>query len=143
MLKEKLVAYVLGLLVAASAAGDYGSVVITEITSIYDADTFRANIADWPAVVGERVPIRVKGIDAPELRGKCPAETAKARQAKQVAVEALRGGQVIELRAIERDKYFRLLADVYIDGENLADLLLAGGWAAPYSGGTKSSWCPE
>ena len=34
----------------------YGWVVMDEITSIYDGDTFRANINTWPAIVGERVP---------------------------------------------------------------------------------------
>ena len=46
----------------------YGSVIVSEITSIYDADTFRVNIKDYPSIVGERVPIRILGIDAPEIR---------------------------------------------------------------------------
>ena len=51
-------------------AKDYGTVTISEITSIYDADTFRVNIRDYPPIVGERVSIRVNGVDAPEIRGK-------------------------------------------------------------------------
>ena len=47
----------------------YGSVLVKEITSIYDGDTFRANIEGWPPIVGERVPVRLMGIDTPELRG--------------------------------------------------------------------------
>ena len=48
---------------------NYGSAYVLEITSIYDADTFRVNIKDWPRLIGERIPIRVNGVDAPEIRG--------------------------------------------------------------------------
>lgn len=121
----------------------YGSVDVSEITSVYDADTFRANIAGWPPVVGERMSVRVNGVDAPEMRGKCPEEKAGARRAKAHTVAALRGAQRIELRNIRRGKYFRLLADVYIDGESLAASLISAGHARPYGGGTRRGWCAD
>ena len=65
-------------------AKDYGNVTVSEVTSIYDADTFRVNIKGYPPIVGERIPVRVLGVDAPELSGKCEAEKIKARQAKQL-----------------------------------------------------------
>jgi len=115
---------------------------IDEVTSIYDADTFRANINSWPGIVGERIPIRILGIDAPEIKGKCDQEKIKARTAKQFAVDKLRSAKTIELRNIQRGKYFRLLADVYVDNKNLADLLIQSGNARPYDGGTRKGWCP-
>jgi len=45
------------------------------------------------------------------------------------------------LHNLGRDKYFRVLADVMIDGKNLTDLLIKKGLGKPYDGGTKSSWC--
>ena len=57
------------LLSFSASAKDYGNVTVSEVTSIYDADTFRVNIKGYPAIVGERVPVRVLGVDAPELRG--------------------------------------------------------------------------
>jgi len=30
---------------------NYGSIVVDEVTSIYDGDTFRVNINSWPAIV--------------------------------------------------------------------------------------------
>ena len=57
-----------------AAEKDYGNVMVKEVTSIYDADTFRVNIEGWPDIVGKHVSIRVLGIDAPELRGKCESE---------------------------------------------------------------------
>lgn len=109
--------------------------------TIYDGDTFRVNIAGWPSVVGESMPVRIKGVDTPELRGKCQSEKDAARAAKQFSVGRLREGRVIELRFIERDKYFRLLAEVWIDGVSLGDQLISEGYAVPYSGGTKVVWC--
>ena len=52
----------------------FGNATALEITSIYDGDTFRANIKGFPAVIGEHMSIRINGIDTPELRGKCDKE---------------------------------------------------------------------
>lgn len=125
----------------ATDSTNYGNATVAEVTSIYDADTFRANIREWPAVVGERVPIRVNGVDAPEIRGKCEAEKLAAREAKQFTVAMLRGAKDIELRNIQRGKYFRLLADVYVDGRNLTAALIDAGHARPYDGGAREGWC--
>ena len=119
----------------------YGDVTVSEVTSIYDGDTFRVNIKDWPRVVGYHMPVRVSGIDAPEMKGKCPKEIALARKAKQAVVAMLRDGKKIELRNLRRDKYFRLLADVYVDGKSLSETLLQAGLAYAYEGGKKKSWC--
>ena len=120
---------------------NYGSVIVSDVISIYDADTFRVNIKDWPDVIGSMVPIRVLGIDAPEIKGKCQAEKDKAREAKQFTVEALRTAKVIELRNIKRGKYFRILADVFVDGKNLSASLMKAGHARAYDGGKRGAWC--
>ena len=122
-------------------AKDYGNITVKEVTSIYDADTFRVNIKGYPAIAGERIPIRVLGVDAPELRGKCESEKIKARQAKQFTVQALRSAKTIELHNIQRGKYFRILADVYVDGVSLADGLIKSGHARVYDGGKRFGWC--
>lgn len=126
--------------VAMAAEGPYGKVRLDEITSIYDGDTFRATIRDWPAVIGRRVPVRIAGIDTPELRDKRPAVRALALKAKQFSVQRLRSARHVELRNIRRDKYFRLLGDVWVDGSNLGAMLIRAGLAKPYDGGTKSVW---
>lgn len=127
----------------AAQAKDYGTVLVSEITSIYDADTFRVNIKDYPPIVGERVSIRVNGVDAPEIRGKCESEKIAAQKAKQFTVAALRSAKTVELRNIERGKYFRILADVYTDGKNLAEGLIKSGHARAYDGGKREGWCTE
>lgn len=50
---------------------NHGTLLVSEVTSIYDGDTFRANIKGLHSLIGERISIRVAGIDTPEIRGKC------------------------------------------------------------------------
>jgi endonuclease YncB( thermonuclease family) len=121
---------------------DYGSVIVSEVTSIYDGDTFRVNIEGLHDLIGHRIGIRVNGIDTPEMRGKCQKEKELARKAKQYTVSALRGAKKIELRNMKRGKYFRIVADVYVDGKNLTDGLIEAKLGVPYDSGTKAKdWC--
>lgn len=120
---------------------NYGNAVVEKVTSIYDGDTFRANIKGYPKVVSYRMSIRVNGIDTPEMRAKCQREKDLARSAKKMTVSLLRNAKHIELRNIKRGKYFRLIADVYVDDVSLADELLRAGYAVKYDGGTKTDWC--
>ena len=120
----------------------YGNVVVDEVTSIYDGDTFRVNINSYPAIIGKKMSIRVNGIDTPEMRGKCKQEKTLARKAKQLTVSKLRGAKVIELRNMQKGKYFRIVADVYIDNQKLADTLIENKLAVKYDGGKKlKDWC--
>jgi len=126
----------------AAAQKEYGNILISEVVSVYDADTFRVNVPGWPDIIGKSAPIRVLGIDAPEIRGKCQSEKDAAKAAKQFTVNMLANCKRIELRNIKRGKYFRILADVYIDDVSLSDSLIEAGHARPYDGGTRSGWCP-
>ena len=128
-------------------AEDYGSATVDRVTSIYDGDTFRADLSGahgepWPDIAGRRVPIRVGGADTPEMRADCEAEKVSARRAKQFTVSALRNAGSIRLDHIERGKYFRIVADVMVDGRNLGKDLIEHGLAVPYKGGHKENpWC--
>ena len=89
--------------------------------------------------MGEKIGVRLARIDAPEVRTKCDAEKKKGIEARDALVEHLRQAKVIDLREVERGKYFRLVAEVIADGENMSDLLLALGLAWPYDGGHGSA----
>ena len=52
---------------------------------------------------------------------------------------AVAAGDGDDLREVERGKYFRLVAEVVADGENMSDLLLDLGLAWPYDGGKRES----
>ncbi|MFT6927577.1 MAG: micrococcal nuclease [Psychromonas sp.] len=86
---------------------------------------------------------RVNGVDTPEIRGKSEAEKNNSRLAKKFTVDKLRNGKIIELKNMKRSKYFRIIDDVYIDGENLTQLLIKTNHATAYDGGERSSWCKQ
>ena len=86
--------------------------------------------------------IRVNGIDTPEIRTKCTKEKLLAREAKKLTVSTLRGAKVIEPRNLQRGKYFRIVADVYVDAKSLGAILIHNNLAVKYDGGTKvKNWC--
>ncbi len=126
---------------AFTSAKDYGNVVVESIVAVYDGDTFRVNIANWPAIIGTNTSIRVKGVDTPEIRTHCQKEKTLAYQAKEFTQNTLLNANRIELRHIERGKYFRILAEVYVDGENLAELLINQDLGVSYEGKKRQDWC--
>ena len=111
----------------------------------YDGDSITFNIPNAPAIFGENMVVRLRGIDTPELKKRsCPAAKEKARQAKELVHSLLIDAKVINLYHIARGKYFRMLADVEFDGQDLATALLNQNLAVKYSGGKKEShWCTE
>ena len=46
----------------------------------------------------------------------------------------------IKLKNMRRGKYFRIVADVYVDGVNLAKELNRVGLGKEYGGGTRPTW---
>jgi len=141
--------FIAALLLAPSIAlADYGSVTVDEVVSFTDGDTFTATINDWPPIIGERIPVRIEGIQAPERRSRCDTEAEKARERQLAAdariylVERLRGAETVELRQIERGSFFRIIAEVWADGESVGEEMLEEGYALPYVQGQGGrSWC--
>ena len=109
----------------------------------YDADTITFNIPGVHPLMGNRISVRVLGVDAPEIRGKTECEKKRAREAKAAVAALLTQSKRVDLVNVGRDKYFRILADVHADGVSLREHLLKSGYAYPYDGGTKRAvnWC--
>ncbi len=120
-------------------SSDFGSKQATAIKN-HDGDTITVSIPDWPSVIGDKIEVRVLGVDTPEILGKCADEKLKAGIAKEFTANFIKDKQVL-LKNIQRDKYFRILADVYVGENSLSSELLKQGLARPYFGDTKSSWC--
>jgi len=119
----------------------YEDVKISKVISIYDGDTIRVNIDSFPDIIGKNIRIRIKGIDAPEIKGKCQKEIDLAIMARDYLRNAINQSSQIELRNMERGKYFRIVGELYIDGENISKGLLKEKLAYIYHGGKKRSWC--
>ena len=119
----------------------YGDVKISKVISIYDGDTMRVNIDSFPDIVGKNIRIRIKGIDAPEIKGKCQKEIGLAIMARDYLRNAINQSSQIELRNIERGKYFRIVGELYIDGENFSNKLIEEKLATRYKMGKRRDWC--
>ena len=136
-----LIAFLLATPAHAKSFGDYEGVVYIRN---YDGDTITFNLPGLHPIIGEKISIRVNGIDTPEINGKCEKEKYDAKQAQQMVADILKDAEQIVLRNMERGKYFRIAADVYVDGENLADMLIEAGMAVKYNAGKKThKWCEE
>ena len=107
----------------------------------YDGDTCTYTIANVPDPFGDKIPVRVRGIDTPEIRGKCDIEKSRAKQVRDFVRDLHSQATTIELKNCERGKYFRLVCDVFLDGENLSEILIERGYARKYDGGKRESWC--
>ena len=100
----------------------------------YDGDTMTVNIPGVYPLFGNEIGIRVRGIDTLEIRVKYPFEKQKVKETKTLIEGILNRATEITLHDIEREKYFRIVASVIVDGQNLSDLLLAKKLAVPYDG---------
>ncbi|WP_223216621.1 thermonuclease family protein [Rhizobium mesosinicum] len=128
-----------------SAQDEIDGPVSAKIIRIIDGDTLLVAATPWPQQTME-VYVRIRGIDAPEIRSKC-AEIRKAGlEARDALQQMISGVSVIQLREISGDKYFgRILADVTLaDGRNPAQDLLSEGLVRAYDGGRKPQvFCAE
>lgn len=77
------------------------------------------------------------------MKGGCQVEKDLALQAKALTQKLMVQASKIELLDPKRDKYFRILAKVVADGQEVSQELVKAGLARPYDGGKKMRWCPE
>ena len=107
------------------------------VIKVYDGDTItiaeKLPYAESPLF---RWSVRLDGIDTPEMKSKshelkCIAEEARDELSNKVL------GKHVELRQIKPEKYGRILATVYLDGENLSTWLLDEKYAYQYNGEKK------
>ena len=113
----------------------------SDVVSVYDGDTFKIDLQGVHPIFGDDVSVRVNGIDTPEITGESDEVEALARKARDFVQAKLEAATQIELRNPQRGKYFRILADVYVDGASLAQILKDEGLAKAYDGkGAKPTW---
>jgi micrococcal nuclease len=104
----------------------------SSLACVVDGDSFR---------LGKRR-IRIRGIDAPEREGACPAETELAERSAAKLTELLNAGP-FTMTAVgrdERDQYGRELRVLTRGGRSIGDAMVAARLAHDYRG-RKQSWC--
>lgn len=100
------------------------------VTCVVDGDTL------WY----QGTKIRLIGIDAPEIDGRCAAEWETAAQATRYLTALLNTG----LRKIAfdgEDRYGRALARLWVTGGEVGPAMLAAGLAEPYPRRGPPPWC--
>ncbi len=109
-----------------------------KVIKVYDGDTItvatKLPMRNSPVY---RFPVRLTGIDSPEIKGKSEAEIALAKKSRD-ALNELIYGKIVKLQNVSTEKYGRLLADVYIDSIHVNKWLLDNKYAIPYDGSTKT-----
>ena len=115
-----------------------------EITRVIDGDTVEIAVDFLPKPLPPKLSIRVMGIDTPEKapRAQCDAEAALAKKASAFTKDAVANALEVDIKILKWDKYGgRVLGDVYLDHQSLAQSLISAGLAIPYKGDAKKSWC--
>ena len=112
-----------------------------DVIRTIDGDTFEARVHLEPGLdLNTRV--RLRGIDAPELKASCPQELQMA-EAATGALRTLLGEGDVRIFNIGPDKYAgRVVADAATRRTgNVSTAMLAAGHARSYGGGHRAGWC--
>ena len=112
-----------------------------DVIRTIDGDTFEARVHLQPGL-DLTTRVRLRGIDAPELKASCPRELQMAESATD-ALRVLLGEGEVTIFNIGPDKYNgRVVADAATrKTQNVSTAMLAAGHARRYSGGHRSGWC--
>ncbi|MBS0529245.1 MAG: thermonuclease family protein [Proteobacteria bacterium] len=112
-----------------------------DVIRTIDGDTFEARVHLWPGL-DMTTRVRLRGIDAAELKAACPEELRLA-EAASAALRDLLGEGSVTVYDIGPDKYNgRVVANAATGRTpNVSAAMLANGHARSYNGGHRGSWC--
>jgi endonuclease YncB( thermonuclease family) len=134
--------------------------MLLPIDEVYDGDTIKTHVhAQKMPPPLNKLSIRVRGIDTPEMPAKSYSTTGRLGRAKcdQEAITAMAARNAVAMLVREsgatRMKVSnfgwgkfggRIVGDVKIDGTDIAEYLIAAGYAVSYDGGKKThDWCAD
>lgn len=126
-----------------------------DINRVYDGDTFMIDLKGLPSVFGNDLSIRVRDVDTPEMRSRCSGTdqlTKDEHRANERAMAAvvhayvetwLSQAKEIRVHNVSRDSFFRLIADVSVDGVDYRTHLLEKGYGHNALDGDIGGWCAD
>jgi micrococcal nuclease len=124
---QRTIYVVAGLLIALLAIGcaiSQDDANTVRVIRVVDGDTLEVNLQ------GTKEKVRLIGVDTPETVHPTIGEEPYGREASNFTKEKLTGQKVVlEFDVEERDRYGRLLAYVWLDGEMFNEVLLSEGYA--------------
>jgi endonuclease YncB( thermonuclease family) len=108
-----------------------------KVIKVYDGDTItvasKLPFAESPIY---RFSVRLRSIDSPEIKGASKKECELAIQARD-ALHHLIFGKIVDIRNNGKEKYGRLLADIYCEGIHINHWMVENNYAVKYNGGKK------
>ncbi|MBB3951003.1 thermonuclease family protein [Aureimonas jatrophae] len=115
--------------------------VEARVVRVRDGDTVEVEAFVWP-MQSVSVAVRLRNVDAPELRAKCDSERRSAEAARERFRQLVGQGPVF-LSQVSGDKYFgRVLARLGTrDTPDIGAVLLREGLVDAYDGGRRRDWC--
>lgn len=113
------------------------------IRRVIDADTLMIYTPFMPPPLKQQTPLRLSNVDTPNIKrwANCNKEAELGQKAKEFVELAIKKSKTQQVKIVGRDKYGRLLGQVYLDKKSLSDSLIEAKLARPYFGGKKQSWC--
>jgi hypothetical protein len=114
---------------------DYGQAVVENALRVNSQCWIFCDIQDWPAVIGKEIPVQIRGLD-PQQSFDLPTrqfilETLSnaLRQNPSPSDPNQSAEPKILLKHIQRAKDFCLVAEVQVNGQDLAQILVDKGYA--------------
>jgi endonuclease YncB( thermonuclease family) len=125
--------------VARPAAAESG--FPAEVLRVIDGDTFEARVHVWPGL-DITTKVRLRGIDAPEMKADCRSEAVKA-EAARMALQLLLSRGDVSIARVTPDKYGgRVVADAMTRSTpDVSAAMLEAGHVRRYTGGRRDGWC--
>ena len=119
----------------AMAPKTYGGAVVEKVIGVDEGFRFRCDVKEWPAVIGKEIAVKIDGIEPP-LIASTEAGPNKffELQAVKFLERTFAKAQSVKLGNIKRGRTFSIVADVIVDSNSVADLLITEGLARRYVG---------
>lgn len=114
------------------------------IIRVIDGDTIVFAAPFIPDPLPKELSLRIYGVDTPEKgwRAKCKIEENLGILATDAIQELINNSYRREIVLLDWDMYGgRVLGDVLLDGVSIRQILINKGYAKPYYGRKKESWC--
>ena len=109
----------------------YGTATVKKINRIGAMYSFSCDVVGWPAIIGDDIPVHIAGVVLPEIvaEGGEPNKyfQSKLKQRLKTILTASGKTSRIELKQIKRADTFGLIAEVTVDSNSIADILISEG----------------
>lgn len=114
-----------------------------KVTRVIDGDTVEVQVDCLPSELGNKLHVRIWGVDTPEkgFRAHSEHENDMGVKASEYTKHLIENAKELKVTIRSWDKFGgRVLGDIIIDGQSLRQLLLNNGFAREYYGDKKQSW---